>query len=190
MILGICGSGRKEGNTGALVEEVLKGTGAQTELVWLFDIGVGYCDGKMTCTMEGKCWQKDGMTDLYQKMIDCEAMVIGSPCYYGEVSGLIKSMMDRSIALGYMGIGKESAVPMHGRKPLAGKPVVIVSAVAGHGVERALETMERFVVYGEMKLVGKLGAIAGMGDVRGKKDIMDEARSLGVKIKEALRAGK
>ena len=65
-----------------------------------------------------------------------------------------------------------------------------MSAVAGHGVERALETMERFVVYGEMKLVGKLGAIAGMGDVREKKDIMDEARSLGVKIKEALRAGR
>jgi multimeric flavodoxin WrbA len=190
MILGICGSGRKEGNTGALVEEVLKGAGGQTELVWLIDIGVGYCDGCMRCAMEGKCWQKDGMAGLYKKMIDCEAMVIGSPCYYGDVSGLVKSMMDRSIALGYMGVGKESEMPGHGRKPLAGKPAAVVSAVAGHGVERALETMESFVNFGGMKLVGKLGAVAGMGDVREKKDIMDEARSLGVKIKEALRAGK
>jgi multimeric flavodoxin WrbA len=187
MILGICGSGRKEGNTGALVEEVLKGTGFETELVWLIDLNVGYCTGCMRCTSEGNCWQKDGMTDLYRKMIDCEAIVIGSPCYYGEVSGLVKSMMDRSIALGYMGIGKESEISMHGRKPLAGKPTAIVAAVAGHGVERALDTMERFVNYGEMKFVGKLGAVAGMQDVRELKDIMDEARGLGAKIKEAIR---
>lgn len=186
MILGICGSGRKEGNTGALVEEVLKGTGSETELVWLIDLNVGYCTGCMRCAFEENCWQKDGMTDLYKKIIDCEAMVIGSPCYYGDVSGLVKSMMDRSIALGYMGIGKESEMPMHGRKPLAGKPVAIVSAVASHGVERALETIESFVKFGEMKLVGKLGAVAGMKDVRELKNFMNEASALGAKIKEAL----
>ena len=186
MILGICGSGRKDGNTGALVEAVLKGTGRQSELVWLIDINLGYCTGCMRCVFEGGCWQQDGMQDLYKKMIDCEAMVIGSPCYYTNVSGLIKSMMDRSIALGYMGIGKESETPMHGRKPLAGKPAVVVAAVAGHGVESALEAMERFVNFGEMQLVGKLGAAAGMDDVRDKQDIMDEAEGLGKKIKEAL----
>ncbi len=186
MILGICGSGRKEGNTGAIVEEVLKGIESETELVWLIDLNVGYCTGCMRCASEGNCWQKDGMTDLYKKIIDCEAIVIGSPGYYGDVSGLIKSMMDRGIALGYMGIGKESKMPMHGRKPLAGKPAAIVSTVAGHGFERALETMERFVNYGEMKLVGKLGAVVGMQDVRELRDIMDEANKLGAKIKEAL----
>jgi len=187
MILGICGSGRKEGNTGALVEEVLKGTGSEAELEWLIDLNVGYCTGCMRCTFEGNCWQKDGMTNLYKKLIDCEALVLGSPCYYGDVSGLVKSMMDRSIALGYMGIGKESELPMHGRKPLADKPVALVAAVAGHGVERALETMESFVKFAEMKLVGKLGAAAGMGDVRELKDTMDDARGLGAKIKEALK---
>ncbi len=186
MILGICGSGRKEGNTGALVEEVLKGTGSATELVWLIDLTLGYCTGCMRCVAEGNCWQKDGMTDLYKKLLDCEAIVLGSPCYYGEVSGLVKSMMDRCIALGYMGIGKESEISMHGRKPLAGKPATIVAAVAGHGVERALETMERFLNYNEMKMVGKLGAVAGMKDVRELKDIMEQAHGLGVKVKEAL----
>jgi len=186
MILGICGSGRKEGNTGALVEEVLKGTGSEAELEWLIDLNVGYCTGCMRCTFEGNCWQKDGMTNLYKKLIDCKALVLGSPCYYGDVSGLVKSMMDRSIALGYMGIGKESELPMHGRKPLADKPVALVAAVAGHGVERALETMESFVKFAEMKLVGKLGAVAGMQDIRELKHIMDDARGLGAKIKEAL----
>ena len=127
------------------------------------------------------------MTELYKKMIDCDAMVIGSPCYYGEVSGLVKSLMDRSIALGYMGIGKESETAMHGRKPLADKPAAVLSAVAGHGVEGALKTMEKFVNYGEMNFVGKLGAVAGMGDVRELDDVMSEARALGMKIREAVR---
>ena len=127
------------------------------------------------------------MTELYKKMIDCDAMVIGSPCYYGEVSGLVKSMMDRSIALGYMGVGKESETPMHGRKPLADKPAAVLSAVAGHGVEGALKTMEKFVNYGEMNFIGKLGAVAGMGDVRELDDVMSEARALGMKIREAVK---
>jgi len=187
MILGLCGSGRKDGNSGALVDAVLQGAGSQeTELVWLIDLSIGYCTGCMRCVVEGGCWQEDGMTGLYRKMIDCDALVIGSPCYYGDVSGLVKSLMDRSIALGYMGIGKESEQPMHGRKPLAGKPAAIVSAVAGHGVERALETMGSYVSFAEMNLVGKLGAVAGMGDVRQKPDIMDKARDLGKKIRAAL----
>jgi hypothetical protein len=37
-----------------------------------------------------------------------------------------------------------------------------------------------------MKLVGKLGAVVGMQDVRELRDIMDEANKLGAKIKEAL----
>ena len=126
------------------------------------------------------------MTGLYEKMIGCDAMVIGSPCYYGEVSGLVKSLMDRSIALGYMGVGKESETAMHGRKPLADKPAAVLSAVAGHGVEGALATMEKFVNYGEMNFIGKLGAVAGMGDVRELDDVMGEARALGMKIGEAL----
>ena len=186
MILGICGSGRKEGNSGALVEAVLKTAGVESELVWLIDLNVGYCTGCWRCVSEGNCWQKDGMTELYKKMIDCDAMVIGSPCYYGDVSGLMKSMMDRSIALGYMGVGKESEIAMHGRKPLADKPAVIVAAVAGHGVERALETMESFVNYSEMRLVGKLGAVAGMKDVREIEDIMEKAGVLGMQLREAL----
>ncbi|OGL46630.1 MAG: hypothetical protein A2W05_07025 [Candidatus Schekmanbacteria bacterium RBG_16_38_10] len=188
MILGLCGSGRKENsNTGKLVQEVLKATNAKTELVWLIDLNIGYCTGCMRCAFEGNCWQKDGMTELYKKMIDCQALVIGSPCYYGDVSGLVKSMMDRSIALGYMGIGKESDMPVHGRKPLFNKPAVIVSTVAGHGVDRAIQTIEGYVNFGEMKLLGKIGAVVGMGDVSEKADVMAEAKKLGEKIKEELK---
>ena len=127
------------------------------------------------------------MTDLYQKLIDCDAIVFGSPCYYGNVSGLFKSFMDRSIALGYMGVGKEAEIAMHGRKPLTGRPAALVSAEAGHGADKVLAIMETYAGYGEMDIVGKLGAVAGMDDVRDKKEIMDQACELGVKLRQALK---
>jgi multimeric flavodoxin WrbA len=155
-------------------------------MVWLIDLNIGYCTGCLRCAFEGACWQQDGMTDLYPKLIEADAIVYGSPCYYGNVSGLFKSFMDRSIALGYMGIGKESEMEMHGRKPLAEKPAVIVSVVAGHGVDAVLDIMEGYVGYGEMNNVGKLGVVAGMDDVRDKPDIMVQARDLGTKLAQAL----
>jgi len=187
MILGICGSGRKESNTAALIDAVLKAAGGPAELIWLIDINLGYCTGCMRCAFEGACWQQDGMTGLYQKLIEADAIVFGSPCYHGTVSGLFKSFMDRSIALNYMGIGKEADNPILGRKPLAGKPAVLVSAVASHGVDRTLQVMEGFVSHGDMNIVGKLGAAAGMGDVRDKPDILEQARALGVKLAQVLK---
>jgi len=43
------------------------------------------------------------------------------------------------------------------------------------------------LIYSEMNFVGKLGAVAGMGDVRELDDIMGEARALGMKISEAVK---
>ncbi len=186
MLIGICGSGRKEGNTGIMVKKILDCAKVQSEMIWLIDIGVGYCTGCMQCAMEGKCWQEDGMSALYEKLLNCSGLVLGSPCYYGDVSGLFKSFIDRSIALGYMGVGKESDIPMHGRKPLADKPVALVSAVAGHGAERALETMERYVSYNEMKLAGKMQAVAGMKEVTEIPELMLEAEKLGAEVAKLL----
>ncbi len=50
-----------------------------------------------------------------------------------------------------------------------------------------LGIMESYVGYGEMNIVGKLGAVAGMDDVRDKQEIMDQARDLGAKLARALK---
>jgi hypothetical protein len=46
--------------------------------------------------------------------------------------------------------------------------------------------IESYVGYGEMNIVGRLGAVAGMDDVRDKPDIMAQARELGAKLARAL----
>ena len=86
-----------------------------------------------------------------------------------------------------MGVGKESDMEMHGRKPLAGKPAVIVGAVAGHGVDAVIDLMKGYAGFAEMNIVGSLGAVAGMDDVRDKPEIMAQAQDLGAKLASALK---
>ncbi len=187
MILGICGSGRQESNTAALMEVILQEAGAPSELIRLIDIDLGYCTGCMRCAFEGACWQQDGMTGLYQKLIDADALVYGSPCYHGNVSGLFKSFMDRSLALNYMGIGKEAPNPVLGRLPLAGKLAVLVSSVASQGVESTMKVMEGFAGHSGMTVFGTLPATVGMGDARDKPEILAQARELGAKLRQELK---
>jgi len=179
-ILGICGSARKEGNTGVLVKEILNATGANAKLVWLSESSINFCHGCFRCAKEnGKCWQQDGMQILYQDLINAKAIIIGSPTYYEDVSGLLKNMMDRCIALNYLGIGEKSDLANHGWKPLYGKIGAIAVTVAGRGAERAEETIKRYMEYSGVNIVGSIAVTLGRSFVTDKTEVIEKAREIG-----------
>jgi multimeric flavodoxin WrbA len=102
-IIGICGSPRK-GNTEwmlrTLMEEAAK-YGAEVELLLLRKMDVRTCRGCLTCEEGGKerkgnCKIKDDMQDIYPRLLQADAWVIGTPVYFGMVSGLLKNFMDRT----------------------------------------------------------------------------------------------
>ncbi|OGL39466.1 MAG: hypothetical protein A2149_05885 [Candidatus Schekmanbacteria bacterium RBG_16_38_11] len=182
-VLGICGSARKEGNTGILVKEILDATGADCKFIWLSEANINFCHGCFRCIFEGgKCWQQDGMQNLYQDLLNAKAIVIGTPTYYEDVSGLVKNMMDRSIAINYLGIGKKSDIEYHGWKPLSGKPGAIAVTVAGAGAERAEETLAKYMGYAEIDIVGSLAVAVGMGSVNDMPEIIQKAKAIGKKL--------
>ena len=109
-IIGICGSARKKGNTALLLQEVLQATGMQSELIFLSDLSIGFCTGCLSCREnQGACPKDDDMRVLLDKVLSAKAVVLGSPNYYYDVSGLMKNMIDRSIAWCYLGIGEDRA---------------------------------------------------------------------------------
>jgi len=121
-ILGICGSGRKKGNTASLLKEVLKSTEMQSELIFLSDLTIGFCSGCQSCMKnKGKCIKDDDMKGLLEKCLSSKAVVLGSPNYYYDVSGLMKNMIDRSISSSYLGVGEYTGVEWHGWRPLVDK---------------------------------------------------------------------
>ena len=102
-VIGINGSPRKQWNTATLVAKALEGAaeqGAQTELVHLYDLDFKGCTSCFACkTRGGKsygcCAMKDDLTPLLEKIATADALVIGSPVYFGSVTGETRSFMER-----------------------------------------------------------------------------------------------
>ena len=101
-IVGIVGSPRKQGNTATLVNEVLRGardSGASDKLFYLNEMNIRGCQGCRACKKpDSMCIQKDDMTMLYSEIKEADAVVIGSPVYFCQVTGQTKIFIDRLFA--------------------------------------------------------------------------------------------
>ncbi len=104
-VIAINGSPRKTGNTATLLQHGLDGaasTGAETELVHLTDYQYKGCISCFACKRKGAknnplCALKDELTPVLEKTLAAKAIILGSPIYFGDVSGLIRSFMERLI---------------------------------------------------------------------------------------------
>ena len=102
-VLAINGSPRKKWNTATLLKKALEGAaslGAETELVHLYDLDFKGCTSCFACKLKGgksygKCAMDDGLTPLLDKLFNAYAFVLGSPIYFGTVTGEMRSFMER-----------------------------------------------------------------------------------------------
>ncbi|HEY3276239.1 MAG TPA: flavodoxin family protein [Syntrophorhabdaceae bacterium] len=102
-IIGINGSPRKNWNTATLVQKALDGAasrGAETGLFHLYDLSYRGCISCFACKTiggpsYGKCAMRDGLTPLLEKVGQADGLVLGSPIYYGTVTGEMRSFMER-----------------------------------------------------------------------------------------------
>jgi len=102
-VIGINGSPRKQWNTATLVAKALEGAaaqGAQTELVHLYDLDFKGCTSCFACKTRGgksygRCAMKDGLTPLLESIATADALVVGSPIYFGSVTGEMRSFIER-----------------------------------------------------------------------------------------------
>ncbi len=101
-VLGIVCSPRQGGNTEILVEEALKAAreaGAETELVLVADKNIAPCDACASCQDTGVCWIKDDMQPIYQQLEAADAIIFGTPVYFGNLSAQAKAIIDRTYSL-------------------------------------------------------------------------------------------
>ncbi|MBW2652084.1 MAG: flavodoxin family protein [Deltaproteobacteria bacterium] len=184
-ILAICGSARKKGNTALLVNEGLKSTGMESELIFLSDLTIGFCTGCLNCKeKKGKCPKDDDMQVVLDKCLSSKAIVLGSPNYYYDISGLMKNMIDRSIAWCYLGIGEHTGTEWHGWRPFVDKVTGFVISQAAYGGEMGLETLKCFAEWSGLNHVGSVIASVGAQTVKEYPEYIEEAKKLGETIKE------
>lgn len=191
-ILAICGSHREESNTNKIVKKIAESSGCAFDLVYLGKLDIKPCTGCGSCMMnEGQCVIKDDMQGLCDKLMKADALIVGSPTYFMDVSGAVKCFIDRNMATFYREVGPpfHPDMPWLGNRPLAGKPAVSVVTVAGSGHERAKETLKVYLDdCSKLNLVAQLAEVVGMNDVYEMPDVIKRAEEAGKKLGKALKA--
>lgn len=102
-VIGINGSPRKKWNTATLVAKALEGAAAQgatTEQFHLYDLDFKGCISCFACKTRGgnsygKCVMNDDLAPVLEKIAAADALVIGSPIYFGTVTGETRSFLER-----------------------------------------------------------------------------------------------
>jgi multimeric flavodoxin WrbA len=108
-ILGICGSPVKGGNTESFLRECLKATEAEgsvrTKLISLAGRDIKDCRHCNWCLRKQEvdkfCAQQDDMQDIYEAVVEADAVLFASPAYIGRLSGYMACMTDRLRAFVY-----------------------------------------------------------------------------------------
>lgn len=115
------GSPRKGGNTEICLRRVQRGletAGIATEFVALADFDIEPCRVCMGCKGERRCLQDDDLNDMIAKIEAADGVLIGSPTWFGSVSGWVKNLIDR--------VGFVSRMNGHMFPRKVGAPVIAV----------------------------------------------------------------
>ncbi len=99
-VLAVNGSHRPGQNTAAMLNMVLdeiKAEDFETELIELYDHKITLCKSCNKCLMKPECSIKDDdMPLIIDKLLAADAIILGSPVYFGNVSSMMKIFIDRS----------------------------------------------------------------------------------------------
>ena len=102
-VIAVNGSPRKQHNTATLLQYALKGAaenGAETELIHLTDLHYSGCRSCFACkriggSSYGVCAAADDLSLVLSKIREADALIIGSPVYFFQTTGLTRCFLER-----------------------------------------------------------------------------------------------
>jgi multimeric flavodoxin WrbA len=163
------GSARKDGNTAILIKRVLKvleTEGFETELVQLAGEQIRGCNACRTCynTKDKRCVIEDDKVNEYiGKMLEADAIILGSPVYFSMMSPEMKALIDRA---GYVARANED---MFQRK--VGAAVVAVRRAGGIPT---FDAINHFFFISQMIVPGSSYWNIGIGSKKGEVESDEE----------------
>ena len=97
-VLVITTSLRARSNSDILAEKLSTGArdvGHDVEVISLKGKEIKYCIGCLACQKTQKCIQKDDAIEIAEKVRSADTLVFVTPIYYYEMSGQMKTLLDR-----------------------------------------------------------------------------------------------
>lgn len=146
-ILAINGSSKKEGNTTDMLNLVLaelEKEGFDTEHIRLADNTINPCKACFACAGKRNCiFDNDIFQELYRKMTEADAIILGSPTYSSDVSSTLKAVIERASVV-------SDTNPGMFRHKIGGAVAVARRA----GAMNTIDTINHFFLNKEMLVVG------------------------------------
>ena len=97
-------SPRKKWNTAEIMQSAQKGAesvGAETEYINLYDVDFKGCRSCLVCKLKGKdkakCYWRDSLSPIIEKILEADALLIGTPIYFGEPTSQFRALIERLI---------------------------------------------------------------------------------------------
>ena len=173
------GSPRKSGNTSALVKSFMEGAesaGNQVTEFFLDSMDIHGCKGCFGghSSKACPCVQKDDMDKIYPAVKECDVVVFATPLYYWNMSGQIRTALDRLFALEE---GDGNLLRGHGRAS------ALLMAAEGHGFKDVALYYDHLMEHLRWKNLGHVlaGGNGEIGDIKGKAELQ-QAYALGKSI--------
>ncbi|MGE4273907.1 MAG: flavodoxin family protein [Desulfitobacterium sp.] len=196
-MLGIVGSKRKNGNTSSLVQkaiETVRGEGIETEVIFLGDYTIASCTGCEGCKDTYKCVVNDDMQKIYPRLLEADAIILGSPTYFYNVSTDVKAFIDRCYCF-EMFSEDDRSVWMGINEVLGGKYAVVIAVCEQHSEEDMGYTAEAMVKplealgYRVIDIVKALGLFKKGEAIKDEK-ILDQTVKAGKRLAKTLKLRK
>ena len=163
------GSPRKKGNTSALVREFTRGAEEAGHTVTEFFLDGMEIHGCKGCfggrsSREGPCVQQDDMGKIYPAVKDSDVVVLASPLYYWNLSGQLRTAVDRLFAL-----EEGDGNLLRG----CGRASCLLMAAEGNGFEDVRAYYDHLMEHLRWKNLGHVLAGGNMdtGDIDGKPEL-------------------
>lgn len=173
------GSPRRNGNTSALVKAFTQGAESAGNTVTEFFLDSMEIHGCRGCfgghsSQECPCVQKDDMNQIYPAVKESDVVVLATPLYYWNMSGQIRTAIDRLFALEE---GDGNLLRGHERAS------ALLMAAEGNGFDDVLLYYNHLVEHLRWKNLGHVlaGGNGDIGDIEGKPEIQ-KACDLGKSI--------
>lgn len=167
-IIGINGSPKANGNTKAaldLMGEVFAAEGIEFEVL---HIGhkLAPCSGCFRCAKTHTCTlPDDGLNEMYQKLIQADGVVFGSPVYFASITSGMRCFMDR-IGCIDMNNGRQFRFKV-------GAPLVVARRA---GTVNAIDELVHYINYAQMIIPGTLYWPLAFGNAPG--EVLDDAEGV------------
>ena len=114
--------------------------GGDVKIIKLAKLKIRPCEGCYSDSPDGSrcvfpCINKDDTNRLLSEIIDCNALVLATPIYWGGPSSLLRILIEKMTALEN---NAEMIFKKKGWEPLEGKPFILIASQDSEGASLAL----------------------------------------------------